>query len=141
MIYFNKDTGQFEPHLYIATYINNQDDVVREKYTNDKEFWESFVAKWGRDLTFSNLSLSQEQQDRLAVLNNLNHCCDGWDSHASLFVEHGAILPVDAAPYLKPIASDYEAETLAWANVTYNQEFTSLQEFADFLQLNSDTSE
>ena len=108
MIYFNGT--QFAAHLYKATYTNNADGGERIKYASDKSYWDEFVAKWGSNLTWSNVVLSAEQQSRLDLLNQQESCCGQWDAQASLFVEEGIIYKNDVPPYLESLLDEYGVE-------------------------------
>jgi len=133
MIYFN-DT-QFAAYAYRAVYFNEQDNVERIKYDNDKSYWNAFIAKWEhlKDLVWSDVTLTEAQQERLDVLNQQAHLDGNYTAQAALFVEHGAILPIDAPPFLRGLQDAYTTETLAYAESLYEQEFGSLGELVDFL--------
>lgn len=105
MIYFNGT--EFAAHLYKATYTNNADGGERVKYTSDKDYWNDFVAKWGSNLVWENVLLTNEQQARLDVLNEQDHCCDQYDAQATLFVEQGIIYTDDVPPYLVDLVGEY----------------------------------
>lgn len=105
MIYFNGT--QFVAHLYKATYTNNADQQERTKFASDKEYWNEFVAKWGSNLAWSDVTLTDEQQGRLDLLNEQEHCCDMFDAQAALFVEEGIIYTGDVPPYMEDLVGEY----------------------------------
>lgn len=135
MIYYDKQAEEFKAHTLKATYFNEQDDTERVKYDSSKTYWKNFVAKWEhcKNLKWSNVTLTQQQQERLDALNQQENCCGTFDAQASIFVEHGAIIPSDAPPYLESIAGDYIPETLAWAENKYGQEFSDINELSSYL--------
>lgn len=110
MIYF--DGNEFKPYALKATYFNEQDGVERVKYDNTQDYWNEFVAKWPhlKDLSWSNVTLTAEQQQRLDLLNQQPNCCEGWDSQATLFVVDGIIYNDDYPPYLAELVGEYGVE-------------------------------
>lgn len=110
MIYF--DGNEFKPYALKAAYFNEQDGVERVKYDNTQDYWNEFVAKWPhlKDLTWSNVTLTAEQQQRLDLLNQQPNCCGGSDSQASLFVVDGIIYTDDHPPYLAELVGEYGVE-------------------------------
>ena len=133
MIYFN--STQFAAYAYRAVYFNEQDNDERVKYDNDKAYWNAFITKWEhlKDLVWSDVIPTEAQQARLDVLNQQADLDSGYTAQAALFVEHGAILPIDAPPFLLGLQDAYTAETLAYAGSLYEQEFGSWGELVDFL--------
>lgn len=128
MIYFDENTQQFKSHTHTATYINTQDNSGRIKHTSDPAQWEEFVSRWGSNLQFYNINLTPEQTERLDLLNSQEHRCAQWDHQASLFVQHGVVLPHEGVPYLSALADGYEADTLAWAEAEFGHAFGSISE-------------
>lgn len=108
MIHF--DGAKFAAHLYKATYTNNADGGQRVKYASDKDYWNDFVAKWGSNLAWADVSLTPEQQQRLDLLNEQEQCCAQWDAQASLFVDEGIIYADDVPPYLEALVGEYGVE-------------------------------
>lgn len=110
MIYF--DGNEFKAYTLKATYFNEQVGVERVKYDNSQDYWSEFVAKWPhlKDLTWSNVTLTAEQQQRLDLLNQQPNRCGGYDSQASLFVVDGIIYSDDYPPYLEALVGEYGIE-------------------------------
>lgn len=110
MIYF--ENGQF--HFFPLRAHFRAHGVMTSKYTNDRQYWQDFVAKWWHhdSLSFEAVHPTPEQQARLDELNAQPNLDDLHDAEAAAFVEMGVILPDSEAPYLQPLIEQQAAITL-----------------------------
>lgn len=110
MIYF--ENGQF--HFYPLRAHFRAHGVMTSKYTNDRQYWQDFVAKWWHhdSLSFESVQPTPEQQARLGELNQQSDLDDLHDAEAVAFVESGVVLPDTEASFLQPLVEQQAVTTL-----------------------------
>ena len=110
MIYFQDNQFRF---FNLRAHFRAHGELT-QKYTNDRRYWQDFVAKWWHhdSLSFESVQPTNEQQTRLDELNAQPDLDDLHDAEATAFVEHGVILPDTEAPFLQPLIEQQAAVTL-----------------------------
>lgn len=103
MIYFDQATQQFVPYRLRATFYDR--DTLRVKYDNSEKYWQDFVNRWWHhhSLTFTPVTLTAEQQDRLDEVNAQEELLATerlWEGTVAEYVEWGSVDPNNGCPYL-----------------------------------------
>lgn len=100
MIYFDPATQRYEQHTLKAIYLSYGQQ--EQQYTSDKDYWHRMEQRWEHvdNLSFSDVTPTQEQTDRLAEINQHPLLSDLYGYEASLYVEHGIIPEDNEAPFL-----------------------------------------
>ena len=117
MIYYSTQTQKWEPYANVVKFISSEDGV-QETYCNNVQDYVEMVKTY--PYKFSNLvskgiTLTQEQQQRLAWLNSLEEVLTNkYESEVVLFVVHGAIPENTKSQFLLDVALIYSETTQSY---------------------------
>ncbi len=111
MIYSNQ--GKFSFYAFLASF--DSTEGKQKHYMNDKVQYEVMVKEFSyrfSNLYFSDVVPTQEQQDRLEVLNSIQaENKESWGDELTTFVQYGAILDSFNSQFLLDIKADYTETT------------------------------
>lgn len=111
MIEMNNNTFEFA--TYKVTF--KDDDKKRTQYSSDRKYYENLISRWGHltELKFERVSPTEEQQNRLDVLNSIeDESKFQYPFEANLYVQYNAVHPETDADVFKPFRTTETEENM-----------------------------